>query len=419
MMLRSDKKDKHAANLQLVKETNLALIFNLINKHQPVSRAELAHITRLSPTTVSSLTEELIESGVVVETGAVKTSAIGRKPIMLEINSGGGFVASVEMVEDGFFCTIYDLKYTEVDGGKNTVAHYTGIGTEIVKEIEHLLVKNNIKDDKLLGICIGIPGLLDLENNRVISSTVIPIDESNNFYSDIKRKYYDIPVMLGNESCFCAYAEKEFGMNGNIRNLVFIDINIGIGAGIILDGQIYTGSFGLAGEVGHISIDFNGPRCKCGNRGCLETLASIPALSQKILFAMMSGRETIVKDILGNDYNKIGVNVIKEAMDKEDGLVLELVDDTAEKLAHGINNIINLFNPEVIVVGGEIAKLGDVFLQRVDAHLKSMELKPNIDRIRVKYSGLGDRAGTLGGAKYVLDNVFKMKGLLEGSPLYD
>jgi predicted NBD/HSP70 family sugar kinase len=408
------KEEKQAANQQLVKETNLTLIFNLINRYEPVSRAELAHITGLSPTTVSALAEELIENDIVVETGEGVTTTSGRKPIMLEVNPEGAYVASIEMIAEGFIFYLYNLKCNEVTGKKIEVSDYSTIGREIVHTLEKELISSNIDESKLFGVCLGVPGLIDIENNRVTTSTVIPIDDNNDFYYYIKNRYNDIPILLGNESWFSAYAEKEFGSGTNIQNLIFIDINIGVGAGIILNGEIFTGSRGLAGEIGHISIDMNGPRCKCGNRGCIETMVSIPAMFNTLTNNIVSGRKTLVKEIIAKNHDRITVEIIREASLKKDELVLEILDDSARKLAFGMTNIINLLNPEVIVIGGEITKLGNVFLERIKKYIEDIQLKPNKDKIEIRYSSLKGNTVTLGGAKYVLDNIFEPGILLDG-----
>ncbi|HHW48007.1 MAG TPA: ROK family transcriptional regulator [Clostridiaceae bacterium] len=400
--------ENQTANLQLVKETNITLLFNLIYKLGPISRAELAQRTKLSPTTVSSLVEELISDGIIIETGVGETTTSGRKPIMLEINPDGGYILSFEMMKDALLCEMYDLKCNEVSGYKEKVADYGKIGQKIIDEAEKLLKQNNISEEKLLGISIALPGLINIENKRVTTSTVIPIDENNDFFSEIKQRFSNIPVFVENQSYLCAYAEKEFGIDEDIEDLVFIDINVGIGAGIIIGGNVFKGSFGLAGEVGHITIDMNGPKCKCGNRGCLEIMANIPAIIQKIIFAIMSGRDTIVKKVIDNDYNKINMDIIKYAIENNDELVMEIMNETAMKLAFGINNVINLYNPQVVVIGGEITKGGSFFLEKLNDHLHSIELKPNINKVKLKYSILKKNAATLGGARYVLDNIFRL-----------
>jgi len=405
---KKNKNENQTANLQLVKETNITLIFNLIYKHGPISRAELAQKTKLSPTTVSSLVEELLDGSMIIETGAGETTTSGRKPIMLEINPDGGYILSFEMLKDALLCEMYDLKCNDICSYKEKVDDYGIIGKIIIHEAEKLLKQNNISEEKLLGICIALPGLIDIENKRVTSSTVIPIDENNDFFSEIKQRFGNVPLFVENQSYLCAYAEKEFGIDEDIENLVFIDINVGIGAGIIIGGNVFKGSFGLAGEIGHITIDMNGPRCKCGNRGCLEIMASVPAIIQKIIFAIMSGRDTLVKKVIGNDYNRINIDIIKYAIENNDELVMEIMDETAMKLAFGINNVINLYNPQVIVIGGEIADAGSFFLEKLKHYLHSIELKPNIDRVKLKYSSLEKNAATLGGARYVLDNIFRL-----------
>lgn len=397
------------ANLQLVKETNLALIFNLIYKYAPVSRAELAQKTKLSPTTVSSLIEELLRKDVVVESGVGQTLTSGRKPIMVEINAIGRYIIAFEIVADGFYCSLYDLLCRGIEEQKYDNFEFEELGGKLIEAIESMLSRHSIQREKLLGISIGLPGLINREDCRVISSTVVQIKSDNDFYIKIRDEFKDIPVFLENESYFCAYAEKEFGVVKDVKNLVFIDINIGIGAGIIMNGDIFRGAYGLAGELGHISIDMNGPKCKCGNRGCLEIMASIPAIAQKIIFAIMSGQKTILKDMIGNDLNKINIDSIRFAIDNNDRLVTAIIDDIALKLAFGVNNVINLFNPEVIVLGGEIAKLGDVFLNKIKEHLHSIELKPNISTIDIRYSSLNGNTVNLGGARYTLDNVFKFR----------
>lgn len=411
MKLRSSKEEKQVANQQLVKETNLTFIFKLIYKYGPVSRAELAHTTKLSPTTVSSLAEELISNGLVIETGAGETTTSGRKPIMLEVNPRGGYIISLEMLDYGFNCFLYDLKCSEVTSVKYRVEDYDSIGKKIVQAIEEILTGGKIPEDRLLGICVGVPGLIDYENNRVISSTVIPIDENNDFYSIIKARFREIPVLLENESSLCAYAEKEFGTNGNIKNLVFIDyISSGIGSGIILDGSMFRGTFGLSGEIGHISIDINGPKCKCGSRGCLEVMAGTPAIVNKVIFGIMSGRETVISEMVKNDFNQITIDVIRNAVDQGDRLTLEVLDEIAVRLAFGINNIINLFNPQVIVIGGEITRVGETFLQKIKDTVNKIALKPNKSRVEIKYSSLRGNTITLGGARLVLDNIIDSHG---------
>ncbi len=394
------------ANQQRIKESNTALLFRLINQKETVSRAELAHMTGLSPTTVSSLIEELLVGNLILETGAGNSSTSGRKPIMLEINPFGGYVVSIELLVDGFNCFLYNLKCEKVTGGKFEIPDYSYAAKNIIDSIEEIMKCRSISEERLFGICIGIPAIFDPDNFTVISSTVLPINEGYDLYTAIKTRFENSTVMVGNESAFSAYAEKELGLDPDVKNLIFIDINIGIGAGVILGGKIFTGTFGIAGEIGHMTIDTNGPKCKCGNNGCLETLASIPAMIQKIVFGVMSGRKTVIKDLVKNDLNRIDINIVRKAVEENDDLVMEVIDDIAGKLAYGINNIINLLNPEIIVIGGEITCLGDELISRIREKAAFLEFKPNINKVKIRYSAIQDNIVTLGGARYMLNSIF-------------
>ncbi|HHV97714.1 MAG TPA: ROK family transcriptional regulator [Clostridiaceae bacterium] len=403
------KEEKQAANQQLIKKTNLTLIFNLINKYGSISRAELAHVTGLSPTTVSSLAEELIRHDIIFETGEGNTTTSGRKPIMLEVNPNGGYISSIEINEKGYVFSLYNLKCNLVIEKKIEITEYNKIGFLIIRTIEETLLELKIPEEKLFGICLGVPGLIDIVNNRITTSTIVPIDENNDFYEHIKNRFDGITIFLGNESWFSAYAEKEFGTDVNVNNLVFIDINTGVGAGIIVDGKIFTGSQGLAGEIGHMTIDMNGPLCKCGNRGCLETMISIPAIAESII--SKTGYESSSKSSpyisITDDCTKSSsqIDFIQKAYYGNNSIAREVVDLAAKRLAFGITNIVNFINPEIVVIGGEITKLGEEFLEKIKYYMKDIQLKPNRGKVELKYSTLKGNTVTLGGAKYILDNI--------------
>jgi N-acetylglucosamine repressor len=405
--------NKQSKNLQLIKETNFTLVFNMIYKYRSISRAQLSKITRLSPTTVSSQVDELLQKKLVVEIGAGEMGTSGRKPIMISINESGYHVISIEMLKDGFDCFLYNLVCKRVDFRRCHIDDFTNISDDLIKAVLDILEANHLSEDNLIGITVGVPGLIDYEKQCVISSTIIPVDGNNDFFNKLKDRFKSIPLFMENESSLCAYAEKVYGHENNVRNLIFIDVGIGIGAGIILNGNMYRGSFGLAGEIGHIAIDMNGPKCKCGSRGCLETMASIPSMVQNIIFAVMSGRETVINDITQNDLNKISIDVISRAVAQQDKLSLEVIKVNATRLAFGINNMINLFNPQTIVIGGEIVKLGEIFLDLVKECLNEIELKPNVSKINVRFSSLEENASTLGGARYMLDTVFHTPKILK------
>ena len=409
-----NKEEKQVANLQRVKETNLALLFQLIYSRCPVSRAELAKTTGLSPTTVSSLAAELLENNLIIEKGVGISTTSGRKPIMLEINPVGSYVFSIELREKDVICSLYDIICQLVDSEVAIVQDFRKISTIILDLMSGILHGKGIFREKICGICVGVPALIDMETQKIIASTIIPIESDNDLVSQLREAFPDVPVYLENESGLSAYAEKEFGGSTDARNIVYMDIGTGIGAGIILNGRLYTGAYGLAGEVGHMSINLDGPRCKCGNRGCFEIMAGIPALTQKLLFQMMSGRETVLTSMVGTAYQKINTELLVQAYMQKDAVMLEVLDEIAYCLASGINNVINLFNPQVVVLGGEMIRFGSNLLDKIQENLNAIALRPNPGTVDVRFTKLGAESSTLGGARYALDKVYHMNGMTEG-----
>lgn len=375
MVMKVEKSHK-TANLKLVKQSNLTLVFNLINENQPVSRASIAHATGLSPTTVSSLVDELISENMVEETGMGKLSGSGRKPILLAVKRDGGCVAAVEIRDGGFNLEIFNLEGVSVLYYSREITNYDDIGNIIADEVSEKCREFG----RLLGICVGVPGVIDKKTKRVLS-TLIPITRDNDFFNVIRSRFPDIKVKLGNESSFCAYIEKT--QKKEIHSLVYIDINIGIGAGIILDDRIFTGAFGNAGEFGHISVDINGEKCKCGNYGCLEGLANVPAICRAA-----------------------GVSKLTE-IDTSDDKNIEKLRGVCRYLASGINNIINMINPEAIVIGGAISRLGETFLAEIKKELAPIMFAADMERFSLEFSSVDGNPVTRGAGRYLLDRIFE------------
>ncbi len=376
MVLKTEKKHG-TANLKLVKLSNLTLVFNLINENQPVSRASIAHATGLSPTTVSSLVDELISENMVRETGTGKLSGSGRKPIMLELNADGGCVAAVEIKQGAFELEFFNLSGKSIGFFRHDITEYDDIGDRIADDVE----KYCKKFGRLLGICVGVPGVIDRKTKRV-SSTLIPITKENDFFTVLCRRFPEVKVKLGNESSFCAYIEKSISKK-EIHSLVYIDINVGIGAGIILDDRIFTGAFGNAGEFGHVSVDINGTPCKCGNRGCLEAMAGTPAICEAV-----------------------GVSRVSE-IDTADEAQMSRLSDICRYISAGINNIINMINPEAVVLGGEITALGKPFLGKIRDELSKIMFAANTERFSLRFSDISGNPVTQGAGRYLLDRIFE------------
>ncbi len=369
------------SNLQVVKKNNKNLILKLIFEHDSISRAELRRLTGLAPTTVSTLVEELIEKGLVKETGILDTGGIGRKAVSIEINPKGRYFAGVEIDDGKVAVGIYNLRFDEVLYYESAHTSYN----EIIRFIiESLKDANEKLEANVYSTAIGISGIVDMKNNKVLLSTVIDI-EGENFVGDLRAEFEKMDVFLVNSSGLIAYAEME---KRGIKDLVTVDIGKGVGAGIIIGGNIYTGAGGTAGEFGHISIDMNGERCKCGNRGCTELYTNTDVIKRK------AGK------ILGEE--NVSLSRIRSEAEGGNKEMLAMIAQTAEILSYALVGLVNMMAPESVVINGRIKELGDVFLRPLK---KAVGEKCSLRQTQIEYSSVEGNAVTLGGAQYTFENM--------------
>ena len=379
------------ANLQAVKESNRNKVFRLLFAQGPLSRVELARRAGLSPTTVSSLVAELLAERVVAETGPREARGSGRRPTMLEVSADGRVLAAVGVDASGLSAALLDLRFRPLTARTTSVADFAALGDALADAVAGLLAEAGRDAAALLGICLGVPALLDAENGRILASTVLMLPEGTDAVGRLRERFPGTPVHLENDSALKAYAEQAFGPTGGARNLVFLDVGAGIGAGIILDGRRFTGAYGHAGEIGHMTVDPHGPLCRCGNRGCLEAMAALPALSRAVA---------------GDGTDGPPAEALLQAYRAGDPRVRAVADEGARILARGIDNLVALINPQVVVLGGEAAGFGPDFLAAVRAALRPLALGAGRDRVELRFSEIPGDPVALGGARVVLDRAF-------------
>lgn len=369
------------SNLQVIKKSNKNLILKLISEHDNISRAELRRMTGLAPTTVSTQVEELIEKELVKETGIFETGSIGRKAVSIEINPEGRYFAGVEIDDGKVAIGIYNLRFREVLYYESTSRKYDEIIHFI---IESLKDANNKLKTNVYSTAIGISGVVDMKNNRVLLSTVVDV-VGENFAADLRTEFEKMDVFLVNSSGLIAYAEME---KRGIKDLVTVDIGKGVGAGIIIDGNIYTGAGGTAGEFGHISVDMNGEKCKCGNRGCTELYTNTDEIRRK------------AEKILGEE--NVSLARIRKEAEEGNKEIIDMISQTAEILSYALVGLVNMMAPESVVINGRIKELGDSFLLPLK---KAVEGKCSLRQTEIEYSSVEGNAVTLGGAQYTFENM--------------
>ena len=260
----------------------------------------------------------------------------------------------------------------------------------------------------LVGLAVGAPGPLNPYTGVVYSPPNLP-GWNNVPLTAILEKATQLPVYLGNDANLAALGEYTFGAGKNYRYLVYITVSTGVGGGIIEDGRILMGAKGAAGELGHMSISYDGPRCNCGNIGCLETLTAGPYLRRRAIEMLEAGHTSKLTQMAGGNLQNITPELISEAAYGGDETAQKLVKDTAFYLGVGVTNILHLFNPEIVVIGGGVAQIGDMLFEPLREVVKQRAMPAFWENVPIVPTALGGDIGLYGTIALVLQNFEEAK----------
>jgi glucokinase len=277
------------------------------------------------------------------------------------------------------------------------------IGTAKVIErveecIHEALAAAALPHTEVAALGIGVPGPIDTKGEVVVAAP-------NLHWSDVPlarvlRKHLDIPVVVVNDVQAGTMAVGEYGTGRGLDDFACMFVGTGLGGGIVINGELYRGSTGMAGEVGHMVVmPEDGPKCGCGNRGCLEAVASRSAIVRRIVREIKDGRKSEVAKLCDDDLSRIRSRILATAYRNGDDLVREVLHDACHYLGIGAANLINVLNPQAVVLGGGVIEaLGDRMLPRISKSAWMHVIAPSHERIRIRDTGLGDDAGILGAA---------------------
>jgi glucokinase len=280
-----------------------------------------------------------------------------------------------------------------------TLAHEgpEAVTGRIFSAIDRLLNAKHMASSQLLCISIAAAGAIDTEGGLVTSSPNLP-----GWYDiplrEIISSKYKVDTILINDANAEALGEHQLGAGKGVSNLVLLTVGTGIGGGIIINGRLYTGATGSAGELGHTTIDVNGPKCSCGNIGCWETLASGRAMAREAISRISHGEKSVLTDMVKGEIEKITTEKIDKAARRGDPLALEVISKTATYLGIGMVNLVNVFNPELIIVGGGVAKMGELLLEPARQVVRERAFRLAAGAVHIVPAQLGEDGGVLGAA---------------------
>jgi len=314
------------------------------------------------------------------------------EPPVLAIDMGGTKVITAIISGEGQVVA-RDYHLTLADEGVQAVIN------KVFSAVDHLLDTTDMSLSQLHGISIAAAGAIDTRRGLITSSPNLPgwCDIS---LRDMVREKYGVNTFLVNDASAAALGEHRFGAEKGVTNLIYITVSTGIGGGIIINGKLYCGSCGSAGEVGHMTIDVNGPKCECGNVGCWETLASGTAVAKEAIRRLNNGERSSLTEIVGGKIESITAETVGVAAQRGDSLALDVMTEAATYLGVGLVNLVNIFNPELIIIGGGMAKLGDFLLAPARQVVRERAFQLPAQAVRIVPAELGDNAGVLGAAAF-------------------
>lgn len=393
---RADEQERGGALTEL-REVNRIRVVDALRRRGSASRSELVRLTGLSRTTVVSLLAELQAKGLVVEDAdEVPRGSRGRPAGLLRLNAAAGAVLGIDFGHTHLRVAVADLSATVLAERSERL----NVGEAAARALdasglmaEAVLEDAGIAYEQVLVAGMGLPGPIDRPSGIVGSSVILPGWEGLKPAEELERRL-GLPVEVDNDANVGALAEYRLGAGRNASALLYVKVSSGIGAGLVLDGRVHHGATGFAGEIGHVRALSDGAVCRCGNRGCLETIAA--ADSMLALLRPVHGPELTVSGVL-------------ELVRAGDLGTLRVVNDAGRAIGRVVADLCNALNPDVVVVGGEISAAGRPLLDGIRESVDRYALPGAAAAVQIRPAELGDRAEMLGTLALVIGNTDRLR----------
>lgn len=378
----------------------------------PASRVELAGQTGLSAATVTNVVADLLAAGLVVEAGQ-RGSDGGRPAVVVQVDPDHRAVVGVDVGEGGAVVEVFDLALgllARVERPRRGPIAPPDLGALIADGVREALADAGLPPDRVLGVGVGVPGIVEYAGSEILVHAP-SLGWSAVRLGGILGEALGLPVHIDNGAKTMGRAEAWFGAGSGAKDLIVVLIGTGVGAGIVTGGEVYRGTTSSAGEWGHTTVVIDGDACRCGAAGCLEAYVGAPAILTR--YATLAPRTDPGNDP-GTDSGlseRAGLDEFVTALDAGSPAARTVLAETARYLGVGIGNLLNLFNPERIIIGGWLGLLlGDRLLPLVVEQARRHALRPAFDRATVELCRLGPDAVALGAATLVVEQLLNLGG---------
>lgn len=395
-------------NSDKMKKINLKFVLDSIRQREPISRKELAEVVGLTSSSITNIVNRLIGEGYLVETGTGESLG-GRRPIMLELDSDARYAIGVELNASDIICLITNFKAKTIikkecesfihEGKEKVINRMVGLVNRTIEEA-------HIPKDKIMGIGLVSAGPYDHEKGIMVNPPNFP-GWHNVPIKDIMQDSVGIPTYFEKETVGAALGEFWFGGAADVKSLFVINVyNIGIGGGVIIEGQVYHGFKDGAGDLGHMVIDPEGPLCTCGNYGCLESVASGMAIVKSVKSEIKRGESSILTTYV-DDVDDIDINLVVRGANEKDNLCERVIEKSARYMGIAMSNIINIYSPEMMVIGGQFADVCPLYAGVAIENAKKRTYPLYNKDVRIVRSTLGNEQGAIGGIGIVFQEFYK------------
>jgi glucokinase-like ROK family protein len=394
-------------NQEKVRKINKSIVLNMLRLHAPISRAQVANLTGLNRGTVSNIVNVLIEEGLVFE-DEQKGSGIGRPAISLGLRPEGGAVVGVEIGVDfiavlltNFVAeTIWDIR-VQTDPSQTQ----TGIISQAEKLIDQALSIANERQLRPLGVGVGLPGLVNVRQGNLVMAP--NLHWRNVPLRLMWNQRFHLPVYIENEANLAALGEYYFGSARNVDNFIYLSSGIGLGGGIMVDGKLFRGGHGYAGEIGHIQRDPLGEPCGCGRIGCWETQVGPRAVLQRVRKDLQVHADPFLVEACSGDLDNLTFEMVVNFALEGNVTCRKAIEEVAVYLGAGIADMIHVFNPELVLIGGAFIQGKDILHPIIEQAIFSNVLPPCADGLQVAFSERGVNGCVLGAIAVVLDDILR------------
>ncbi len=373
-----------------LKATNRSIILNTIKSRGPIARTDIARYTGLSPAGVTGITAELIEEELVFEKQEGDSRG-GRRPILLALNSEGAYVVGIKLAEGSATFALTDLNASVLRRHSAVIdtRRPERVAAQLAEIVCEMTEAAGMRIDRLLGIGIGLPDIVETTTGIC---RVSPFDGWHEVaFAQLVEDKLGLSVVIDNDVNTLTVYERLYGAGRHVEDFLVATLERGVGLGIVLDGQIYRGARGGAGEFGHTNVDPQGPLCNCGCRGCLETFV---------------GDAWLLRHSALNGLSVDSPDGLVQAANEGSAIALRVLAQAGEVFGRSLANVINLLNPALIIISGEGVRAGEHLFEPMRKAIRAYAFQPLGDDVDIRVEALHDDSWARGAACLVLDNIF-------------